>query len=86
MRFRRKPATNAEREMKKLVSVNAFKAPSNNWMGGWVMLTDLPVLFVQPVKSLDEMKPAGGPGRGSFNQLNKKREMRMADLPPMPGG
>jgi len=42
-------------------------------------------LFV-PLATLDRPKPSGGPGRGNFSTLNKKKEMRMADLPPMPGG
>eukprot|EP00960_Hanusia_phi_P046236 757710-Hanusia_phi.AAC.3 len=43
---------------------------------------------VQPTASLNPRKPGGGGGRGSFSSLRAKgaNQMRLADLPPMPGG
>lgn len=45
-------------------------------------------LFV-PLANLDPPRKfggSGGGGRATFRDLSKKKEMRMADLPPMPGG
>jgi len=45
-------------------------------------------LFV-PLSTLDAPKKfggSGGGGRATFKDLSKKKQMRMADLPPMPGG
>lgn len=43
-------------------------------------------MSMQPLNTLDAPKPRGGPGGNTFSNLNKKRQMRAADLPPMPGG
>lgn len=46
-------------------------------------------LWHQPLANLDPPRKfggSGGGGRATFRDLSKKKEMRMADLPPMPGG
>jgi len=42
--------------------------------------------LVVPLKTLEPPKRGGGGGRGSFSKTSKSNVVKMADLPPMPGG
>lgn len=42
--------------------------------------------LVVPLSTLEPQKRGSGGGRGSFSQMRKSNVVKMADLPPMPGG